>query len=76
MGKEAQSSPSGRRDLSDFGVHPIVLDVFLFLRFSEVFSCDFRFASYTPSFRDFLRGSVSTRRCDSMAQVLFRSAVI
>ena len=23
--------PSGRQDLSDFGVHPIVLDVFLFL---------------------------------------------
>ena len=51
--------PYGRHDLSDFGVHPIpiVLDVFLFLRFPEVFSCDFRFASYTLPFHEIPFGS-------------------
>jgi hypothetical protein len=50
---------SGLQDLSDFVVHPLVPCVFLFLRFSVVFTCDFRFVSFAPPFRKLLHGSIS-----------------
>ena len=64
------------QDLSEFYVHPCVLRVFFFLRFSGVFSCDFQFVTFTQPFRDFLHGSVSPRRCESLAQVLSHFVVI
>ena len=54
----------------------LVFFEFFFLRFSGVFSCDFRFVTFTQPFRDFLHGSVSPRRCESLAQVLSHFVVI
>ena len=54
----------------------LVFFEYFFLRFSGVFSCDFRFVTFTQPFRDFLHGSVSPRRCESLAQVLSHFVVI
>ena len=65
---------SERQDLSESRVHLFL--VFLFLRFLGVFSCDFLFTSFTSLFHEIFHGSVNPRRCDSMAQILFRFMMI
>ena len=44
----------------------------IFSLFSGVFSCDFWFARFTPSYRNHFVGSAGSRKQESVAQVLFR----
>ena len=67
---------SGRQDLSDLCDRSLVLRVFLFLRFSSVFSCDFRFVSFSQPFREIFHGSVSPLCLASVAQFSSRIVVI